>query len=215
MITVLPLYRNGIYSAQDKKTARASVFFTAVLVLLFSLVPTLTGMAAAVVADRDGAVNILQIPERFRVHFGYGGRPVRSASLFVLMALSTVVCGGGFLLLSCADILTNNICMILSKKNITTENYRLLSKSAVVIMTAAAFILSFESIAATRIQEIGSILIPSLGVMVLSAKMFGSVKWQAATAGLVSGCAVGTVCLFGQAGHTGVFWYLGNRRFRL
>ncbi len=210
LIIVLPLYRSSIYAAENKQTARSAVFFTGILVLLFSFIPTMTGMASSVLAESDGAVNIIANPDRAFAFIADSVAGPWLCFLFILMGISTVISAVDSCIMSCADILTNNIISVIRKTHLEPKKYNYLSRSSVVAMTFLAFSLVYLSQFTNAFNHIASVLIPALAAIVLCGRFSRSPKWPCAIFSLVCSCSVGEYILLTTGFSDGVFFFMSG-----
>jgi SSS family solute:Na+ symporter len=191
-----PTYRMRIYTAKDDKTASTAFIRSALLLVGFSLLPALIGMAAFTIATKNGAEAVLQQPD---FAFAYVATIVLGpvlGLLFMIAGLSATMSSGDSDAIAGVTILIQDIYPVFAKKAMPEAAIKNWSRIGVAITLGCAFFATLfaKDIMGYISNVIGSI-IPGVSVAMLLGACWKRVTWQGGLASLFSGMLFGVLYL--------------------
>jgi SSS family solute:Na+ symporter len=187
-----PTYRMRIYTAKDDKTASRALSRSAILLLGFSFLPAIIGMAAFTIATKNSAAGVLERPD---FAFTYIATVVLGpvlGLLFMIAGLSATMSSGDSDTIAGVTILIQDIYPIFAKKAMPEARVKSWSRIGVALTLGFAF---FATLFARDVMGYISNVIGSI-IPGVSVAMFLGACWKRATwqGGLV---AIGSGTLFG------------------
>jgi SSS family solute:Na+ symporter len=191
-----PTYRMRIYTAKDDKTASSAFVRTAVLLLVFSLIPALIGMAAYTIATKNGAAAVLENPN---YAFAYVATIVLGPVLgliFMIAGLSATLSSGDSDAIAGVTILIQDIYPVFAKKPLPAEKIKSWSRVGLLITFALAFFATLfaSDVMGYILNVIGSV-IPGVSVAMFLGAVWKRATWQGGLASLISGAIFGILYL--------------------
>ncbi|MDR0629413.1 MAG: sodium:solute symporter family protein [Treponema sp.] len=191
-----PTYRMRIYTAKSDKAASTAFIRSAILLLVFSLLPALIGMAAFTIATKNGAAAVLQQPD---FAFAYVATIVLGpilGLLFMIAGLSATMSSGDSDAIAGVTILIQDIYPIFAKKAMPEQSIKHWSRIGVVLTLGCAFFATLfaKDIMGYISNVIGSI-IPGVSVAMFLGACWKRVTWQGGLASLFSGTFFGVLYL--------------------
>ncbi len=140
-----PTYRMRIYTAKDASVAKKAYLTNALLVLGFSLVPSILGMSAFTIATRNGASEVLANPD---FAFSYIATEILGPALGLILlisGLSATMSSGDSDAISGVTILLEDVYPMLTGKRIPEEKMKSASRIALVITLFFAFLVTLTA----------------------------------------------------------------------
>ena len=191
-----PTYRMRIYTAKDDKTASSAFTRSALLLLVFSLIPAIIGMAAFAIATKNGAASVLERPD---FAFAYVATVVLGPVLglaFMIAGLSATLSSGDSDAIAGVTILIQDIYPVFAKKPLPQEKIKSWSRIGLVITFALAFFATLfaKDVMGYILNVIGSV-IPGVSVAMFLGAVWKRATWQGGIASLVSGAIFGVLYL--------------------
>ncbi|MDR3048583.1 MAG: sodium:solute symporter family protein [Elusimicrobiota bacterium] len=191
-----PTYRMRVYTAKDEKTGLNAITRTAILLLLFSLLPALIGMAAFTIATQNGAAAILARPD---FAFAYLATVVLGPVLglfFMIAGLSATLSSGDSDAIAGVTILIQDIYPVFAKKALPENKVKKWSRGAIVVTLLCAFVLTLfaKDIMSYILNVLGS-FVPGVSVAMFLGVAWKRVTWQGGLAAIFSGTLFGVFYL--------------------
>jgi SSS family solute:Na+ symporter len=191
-----PTYRMRIYTAKDDKTASKAFTLSAILLLVFSLLPAIIGMAAFTIATKNGAEAILKTPD---FAFAYVAAVVLGPVLglmFMIAGLSATLSSGDSDAIAGVSILIQDIYPIFAKKAMAEKDIKKWSRIGLVITLVFAFFATlFAKDVISYISNVIGSVIPGVSVAMFLGACWKKATWQGGLASLISGAVFGTLYL--------------------
>lgn len=189
-----PTYRMRIYTAKDDKSAIRALSLSGWLLLIFSLLPAIIGMAAFTIATNTGAQSVLDRPD---FAFTYIATVVLGPVLglmFMVSGLSATMSSGDSDAIAGVTILIQDIYPILTGKQMDDKKVGTYSRIATVgTLLLAFFATLFAKDVMSYISNVIGSIIPGVSIAMLLGACWKRATWQG---GLAS---VGMGTLFGIA----------------
>ncbi len=187
-----PTFRMRIYTAKSAETAKKAYMLSAVVILLFSLVPVIVGMSAFTIATNNGATQVLANPD---FAFAYLATNVLGPVLGLILlisGLSATMSSGDSDAIAGVTILLEDIYPMFTGKRIPEEKVKGASRIAIVVILVLAF---FSSLGASGVisyisNVIGS-LMPGLVITMIVGRLWKRVTPAAGLASMIAGTAFG------------------------
>lgn len=192
-----PTYRMRIYTAKSASVAKKAYIWTAVLVLLFSLVPSILGMSAFTIATRNGAGEVLANPD---FAFSYIATQVLGPTLglvLLISGLSATMSSGDSDAIAGVTIVLEDLYPMVTGKRIPEEKMKSASRVALVITLFFAFLvtLTANDIMSYINNVLGS-LMPGMVVTLIIGRLWSKrVTPAAGITSMVVGTAFGVIYL--------------------
>ncbi|MDR0723088.1 MAG: sodium:solute symporter family protein [Treponema sp.] len=191
-----PTYRMRIYTAKSDKAASTAFIRSAILLLVFSLLPALIGMAAFTIATKNGATAVLQQPD---FAFAYVATIVLGpflGLLFMIAGLSATMSSGDSDAIAGVTILIQDIYPIFAKKAMPEQSIKQWSRIGVVLTLGGAFFATlFAKDIMSYISNVIGSIIPGVSVAMFLGACWKRVTWQGGLASLFSGTLFGVLYL--------------------
>jgi SSS family solute:Na+ symporter len=191
-----PTYRMRMYTAKDDKTASKAFTLSAILLLVFSLLPALIGMAAFTIATNNGAEAVLKTPD---FAFAYVATVVLGPVLglmFMIAGLSATLSSGDSDAIAGVSILIQDIYPIFAKKAMVEKDIKKWSRIGLVITLVFAFFATwFAKDVISYISNVIGSVIPGVSVAMFLGACWKKATWQGGLASLISGAVFGTLYL--------------------
>ncbi|RRD96207.1 sodium:solute symporter family protein [Clostridiales bacterium COT073_COT-073] len=191
-----PTYRMRIYTAKDDKTAIRALSLSGWLLLTFSFLPAIIGMAAFTIATNTGAQAVLEKPD---FAFAYIATTVLSPVLglmFMIAGLSATMSSGDSDAIAGVTILIQDIYPVFTGRQLEEEKVGKYSR----IATAGTLLLAFfatlfaKDVMGYISNVIGSI-IPGVSVAMLLGACWKRATWQGGLASVGVGTLFGVLYL--------------------
>jgi SSS family solute:Na+ symporter len=187
-----PTYRMRIYTAKDDKTASRALSRSAILLLGFSFLPAIIGMAAFTIATKNGATAALEHPD---FAFTYIATVVLGPVLglvFMLAGLSATMSSGDSDAIAGVTILIQDIYPIFAKKAMGEVMVKPWSQIGILLTLGFAFFATlFARDVIDYISNVIGSIIPGVSVTMLLGACWKRATWQGGLA------AIGLGTLFG------------------
>ncbi|MDR3114369.1 MAG: sodium:solute symporter family protein [Treponema sp.] len=191
-----PTYRMRIYTAKSDKAAGTAFIRSALLLLVFSLLPALIGMAAFTIATKNGAAAVLQQPD---FAFAYVATIVLGpvlGLLFMIAGLSATMSSGDSDAIAGVTILIQDIYPVFAKKAMPEAAIKPWSRIGVVLTLGGAFFATlFAKDIMSYISNVIGSIIPGVSVAMFLGACWKRVTWQGGLASLFSGTIFGVLYL--------------------
>lgn len=191
-----PTYRMRIYTAKDDKSATKALSMSAILLLVFSLIPAIIGMAAFTIATNNGATEVLDKPDYAFTYIATIVLGPVLGLLFMIAGLSATMSSGDSDAIAGVTILIQDIYPLIKGKAMEEKKIASVSRVCVILTMALAF---FATLFATDVMGyisnvIGSI-IPGVSIAMLLGAVWKRATWQGGLASIFSGTLFGILYL--------------------
>lgn len=191
-----PTYRMRIYTSKDSKTAAKALNLSGLILLLFSFIPALIGMAAFTIATNNNATAVLERPD---YAFSYMATTVLGpvmGLLFMIAGLSATLSSGDSDAIAGVSIQLQDIVPLFTKKEVPEENVKSWSRISLVITLLLAFVATlFAKDVISYISNIGGSFVPGVAVVMVLGACWKRVNWQGGLAGIFGGTLFGALYL--------------------
>lgn len=191
-----PTYRMRIYTAKDDKTAIRALSMSGWLLLLFSLLPAIIGMAAFTIATKTGATQVLETPD---FAFTYIATVVLGpvlGLLFMIAGLSATMSSGDSDAIAGVTILIQDIYPIITGKKLPEEKVGKWSRIATIATLLLAFFATlFAKDVISYISNVIGSIIPGVSIAMLLGAIWKRATWQGCLASVGSGTLFGILYL--------------------
>jgi SSS family solute:Na+ symporter len=191
-----PTYRMRIYTAKDDKSAAKAFTNSAILLIIFSLIPALIGMAAFTIATKNGATAILQTPD---YAFAYVATVVLGpvlGLLFMIAGLSATMSSGDSDAIAGVSILIQDIYPVFAKRAMPEDKIKGWSRWGLVLtLTFAFFATMFAKDVMSYISNVIGSIIPGVSVAMFLGACWKKATWQGGLTSLLSGALFGILYL--------------------
>lgn len=191
-----PTFRMRIYTAKDSKTAKKAFLITAVVVLLFSLVPCIVGMAAFTIATNSGAAAILANPDFAFAYLSTNVLGPAFGLILLIAGLSATMSSGDSDAIAGVTILIEDVYPIITGKRIPEHKIKSSSRIGIILILLVAFVssLSVSGVIAYLSNVIGS-LMPGLVITMIFGRLWKRVTPIAGVTSMVVGTLFGVANL--------------------
>lgn len=192
-----PTYRMRVYTAKDNKTAIKALRSSGLMLLGFSLLPAIIGMAAFTIATNNNATSVLENPD---FAFTYIATTVLGpvlGLLFMISGLSATMSSGDSDAIAGVTIAIQDIYPIFTGKSLPEEKVGKWSR----IMTVVTLLLAFcatlfaQDVIGYISNVIGSI-IPGVSIAMVLGALWKRATWQGGLASVGIGTLFGVLYLF-------------------
>lgn len=191
-----PTYRMRIYTSKDDKSATTALSMSAVLLLVFSLVPAVIGMAAFTMAVNGNVTAVLERPD---FAFTYVSTQVLGPVMglfFMLAGLSATLSSGDSDAIAGVTILIQDIYPMITGKELPEKKIASWSRVGVVVTLACAFFATlFAQDVMSYISNVIGSIIPGVSIAMLLGVVWKRTTWQGGLASILSGTAFGVTYL--------------------
>ena len=192
-----PTYRIRVYTAKDEKAGIKGLILSALMLLGFSLIPAIIGMAAYTIAVNNGDSFVLQNPD---FAFTYIATIILGpvlGLLFLIAGLSATMSSASSDAIAGVGIMVQDIYPMITGKELSQKAVAGVSR----VLTALTLILAFvaclfaKDVMSYITNVIGSI-IPGVSVAMVYGALYKRASYQACLASIGSGLLFG-VCFLG------------------
>lgn len=189
-----PTYRIRVYTAKDEKAGIKGLVLSAVMLLGFSLIPAIIGMAAYAIAVNNGDSYVLQNPD---FAFTYIATMILGpvlGLLFLIAGLSATMSSASSDAIAGVGIMVQDIYPMVTGKELSQKSVANVSR----VLTALTLILAFvaclfaKDVMSYITNVIGSI-IPGVSVAMVYGALYKKASYQSCLASIFSGLLFG-VC---------------------
>ena len=191
-----PTYRMRIYTAKDDKTAIRALSLSGWLLLIFSLLPAIIGMAAFTIATNTGAQAVLEQPD---FAFTYIATVVLGPVLglmFMISGLSATMSSGDSDAIAGVTILIQDIYPIITGRQLDDEKVGKYSRVATVATLLLAFFATlFAKDVMSYISNVIGSIIPGVSIAMLLGACWKRATWQGGIASVGVGTLFGVLYL--------------------
>jgi SSS family solute:Na+ symporter len=191
-----PTYRMRIYTAKSDESAAKAFTSSAILLIIFSLIPALIGMAAFTIATKNGATAILQTPD---YAFAYVATVVLGpvlGLLFMIAGLSATMSSGDSDAIAGVSILIQDIYPVFAKRAMPENKIKGWSRWGLVLtLTFAFFATMFAKDVMSYISNVIGSIIPGVSVAMFLGACWKKATWQGGLTSLISGAVFGILYL--------------------
>ncbi|MDR0486010.1 MAG: sodium:solute symporter family protein [Elusimicrobiota bacterium] len=190
-----PTYRMRIYTSKDDKTANRALIRSALLLLGFSFIPAIIGMAAFTIASSSAdpsAAAVLKTPD---FAFAFVATQILGPWLglvFMIAGLSATMSSGDSDAIAGVTILIQDIYPVFAKKALPEEKVKTWSRIGIVVtLTLAFFATLFAKDVMGYINNVIGSIIPGVSVAMFLGVFWKRVTWQGGLAAIFSGTLFG------------------------
>lgn len=192
-----PTYRMRVYTAKDNKTATNALKMSGLLMLVFSLLPAIIGMAAFTIATNTNATSVLERPDFAFTYVATTALGPVLGLLFMISGLSATMSSGDSDAIAGVTIAIQDIYPMITGKTLPDEKVGKWSR----IMTVVTLLLAFsatlfaQDVMSYISNVIGSI-IPGVSVAMVLGALWKRSTWQGGLASVGMGTLFGILYLF-------------------
>ncbi len=192
-----PTYRMRVYTAKDNKTATNALKTSGLLLLGFSLLPAIIGMAAFTIATNNNITSVLEHPDFAFTYIATTALGPMLGLLFMISGLSATMSSGDSDAIAGVTIAIQDIYPILTGKSLPEEKVGKWSR----IMTVVTLLLAFcatlfaQDVIGYISNVIGSI-IPGVSIAMVLGALWKRATWQGGLASVGVGTFFGVLYLF-------------------
>ncbi len=192
-----PTYRMRVYTAKDNKTATKALRSSGLMLLGFSLLPAIIGMAAFTIATNSNATSVLEKPD---FAFTYIATTVLGpvlGLLFMISGLSATMSSGDSDAIAGVTIAIQDIYPIITGKSLPEEKVGKWSRIMTVVTLLLAFFATLfaQDVIGYISNVIGSI-IPGVSIAMVMGALWKRATWQGGLASVGVGTLFGVLYLF-------------------
>lgn len=191
-----PTHRTRIYTSADEGVAKKAFFTSGLTIFLFSITPSIVGMASFAIATKNNATAIL---ENADFAFSYMVTTALGPALglfFLIAGLSATMSSGDSDAISGVTILLTDVYPTFTGKTIKHDDYKKYSRIALVVTLLLAFCATlYASDVITYINSVVGSLLPGLGVCMFMGRLWKRATWQGGIACVLSGTVFGILFL--------------------
>ncbi len=191
-----PTFRTRIYTARNSQTAFRGFILAGVVILGFSLVPSILGMASFTIATREGASTVLANPD---FAFSYLATQVLGPVLGLILlvsGLSATMSSGDSDAIAGVTILLEDIYPTMTGKRIPEEKMKSASRVAILITLFIAFLVTLgASDVMGYINHVLGSLMPGMVITMVIARYWKRVTPAAGIASMTVGTLFGVLNL--------------------
>ncbi len=194
-----PTYRIRVYTAKDEKSGIKGLLLSGAMLLGFSLIPAVIGMAAYTIAVSNGETFVLNNPD---FAFTYIATMILGPVLglmFLIAGLSATMSSASSDAIAGVGIMVQDIYPMITGKEMSQKTVTYVSR----ILTCVTLLLAFVAcLFATDVMSyitnvIGSI-IPGVSVAMVYGALYKKASWQSCLASIGSGLIFGVLFLTNQ-----------------
>lgn len=191
-----PTYRMRIYYSKDDAAARKALTRSAILLLVFSLVPAIIGMAAFTLAHKNNVTAVLERPDYAFTYMAISVLGPMLGLLFMIAGLSATMSSGDSDAIAGVTILIQDIYPMVTGKELPEEKVKGWSRIGVVVTLACAFLATlFARDVMGYISNVIGSIIPGVSICMLLGSVWKRVTWQGGLASIFSGTIFGILFL--------------------
>ena len=192
-----PTYRMRVYTAKDNKTATKALRSSGLMLLVFSLLLAIIGMAAFTIATNSNATSVLENPD---FAFTYIATTVLGpvlGLLFMISGLSATMSSGDSDAIAGVTIAIQDIYPIFTGKSLPEEKVGKWSRIMTVVTLLLAFFATLfaQDVIGYISNVIGSI-IPGVSIAMVLGALWKRATWQGGLASVGVGTLFGVLYLF-------------------
>ena len=191
-----PTFRTRIYTARDSRTAFKGFILAGIVILGFSLVPSVLGMASFTIATHNGAETVLNNPD---FAFSYLATQVLGPVLGLVLlvsGLSATMSSGDSDAIAGVTILLEDIYPTMTGKRIPEERMKQASRRAILLTLGIAFLVTLTANdVMTYINNVLGSLMPGMVITMVIARFWKRVTPAAGLASMTVGTLFGVLNL--------------------
>lgn len=192
-----PTYRMRVYTAKDEKAGTKALSTSGILLLCFSFLPAIIGMAAFTIATQNNATAVLEKPD---FAFTYIASTVLGpvlGLLFMISGLSATMSSGDSDAIAGVTILIQDIYPIVTGKSLPEEKVGKWSRAMTVVTLLLAFFATlFAQDVISYISNVVGSIIPGVSVAMILGALWKRSTWQGGLASVGAGTLFGILYLF-------------------
>ena len=191
-----PTYRMRWYYSHDDRAAKKAMTRSAFLLLVFSLVPAIVGMAAFAIAYKANATQVLEHPDFAFTYMATQVLGPMLGMLFMCAGLSATISSGDSDAIACVTIFIQDVYPMLTGKELQENKVKLWSRIGVAVTLLFAFLATlFARDVMGYISNVIGSIIPGVSIAMFLGAMWKRVTWQGGLASIFSGLAFGILFL--------------------
>lgn len=191
-----PTYKMRVYTAKDDKTATRALNMSAWMIFLFSLCPSVIGMAAFAIAKQTGAEYVLATPDFAFAFMATNILGPVMGLLFMIAGLSATMSSGDSDAIAGVTILIQDLYPTFTGRQVPEEKIKNWSRIALCLTLGFAFIATlFAKDIISYISNIGGSFIPGVSVAMILGSCWKRANWQGGLASVLGGTVFGVLYL--------------------
>ena len=189
-----PTYRIRVYTAKDSKAAIKGLGLSGAMLLGFSLLPAIIGMAAYTIAVNSGDDYVVNNPDFAFTYIATILLGPVLGLLFMIAGLSATMSSASSDAIAGVGILVQDIYPMITGKEMSAKAAGYVSRILTILTLVLAFVacLFAKDVISYITNVIGSI-IPGVSVAMVFGALYKKASWQSGIAAIVSGLIFG-VC---------------------
>ena len=191
-----PTYRMRIYTSKSSKTAAKALNLSGIILLAFSFIPAIIGMAAFTIATNGNATAVIERPD---FAFAYMATTVLGPVLglmFMIAGLSATLSSGDSDAIAGVSILLQDVYPIFTKKEIPEDKIKQYSRGALLATLFLAFIATlFAKDVISYMSNVGGSFVPGVAVAMVLGACWKRANWQGGLASIFGGTIFGVLYL--------------------
>lgn len=191
-----PTYKMRIYTSKDQKTATKALCLSGGMVLVFSFIPALIGMAAYSIAVNTNNTSVLANPD---FAFSFMATSILGpylGLLFMIAGLSATMSSGDSDAIAGVTILLEDVYPALTGKRIPEDKIKGASRLCLILTLGFAFVATlFAKDIISYISNVGGSFIPGVSVAVILGTLWKRATYQGGISAILSGTAFGIIYL--------------------
>lgn len=192
-----PTYRMRVYTAKDNQTATNALKTSGLLLLIFSLLPAIIGMAAFTIATNNNATAVLEKPDFAFTYIATVALGPVLGLIFMISGLSATMSSGDSDAIAGVTIVIQDIYPMLTGKSLPEEKIGKWSRIMTIVTLLLAFFATLfaQDVMGYISNVIGSI-IPGVSIAMVLGALWKRATWQGGLASVGVGTVFGILYLF-------------------
>lgn len=192
-----PTYRMRVYTAKDGKTAVNALKTSGLLLLGFSLLPAIIGMATFTIATNSNAAYVLEKPDFAFTYIATTALGPIAGLLFMIAGLSATMSSGDSDAIAGVTIAIQDIYPIITGKSLPEKKIGKWSRIMTVVTLLLAFCATlFAQDVISYISNVIGSIIPGVSVAMALGALWKRATWQGGLASVGTGTLFGVLYLF-------------------
>ncbi len=192
-----PTYRMRVYTAKSNKTATNALKTSGLLLLGFSLLPAIIGMAAFTIATNNNATSVLENPDFAFTYIATTALGPVLGLLFMISGLSATMSSGDSDAIAGVTIAIQDIYPIFTGKSLPEEKVGRWSRIMTVVTLLLAFCATlFAQDVISYISNVIGSIIPGVSIAMVLGALWKRATWQGGLASVGVGTLFGILYLF-------------------
>lgn len=192
-----PTYRMRVYTAKSNKTATNALKTSGLLLLGFSLLPAIIGMAAFTIATNSNATSVLENPDFAFTYIATTALGPVLGLLFMISGLSATMSSGDSDAIAGVTIAIQDIYPIFTGKSLPEEKVGRWSRIMTVVTLLLAFCATlFAQDVISYISNVIGSIIPGVSIAMVLGALWKRATWQGGLASVGVGTLFGILYLF-------------------